>query len=392
MKKVLSLSMLFLLLFSLCVPVSSITIKEPQLEINAKSAVLIDANTGTVLYSLNKDTPLPPASVTKIMTLLLVFEAIEHENLKYDDTLTVSEHAASMGGSQVFLEPGEVMEVEELLKCVIIASANDAALTLAEHIAGSEEAFVDMMNKRAYELKMKNTHFENVTGLDDDVTDHLTTAYDIALMSRELIKHKKVSEYATIWIDTIRDGEFGLTNTNRLVRFYKGITGLKTGSTSKAGFCVSATAKRDGLELIAVIMGAESSDIRNACATKLLDYGFANYSIYQNEGANLGTIKVLGGTKDNVAIKFDSYNSLENKGNKNKITYETNINENIEAPVKKGDVVGEIKYMLNGEIIGKSEIYCIENINKISFWEFFIRILENFILKWYFFNKKSVEI
>lgn len=381
MKKVLSLSMLFLLLFSLCVPVSSITIKEPQLEINAKSAVLIDANTGTVLYSLNKDTPLPPASVTKIMTLLLVFEAIEHENLKYDDTLTVSEHAASMGGSQVFLEPGEVMEVEELLKCVIIASANDAALTLAEHIAGSEEAFVDMMNKRAYELKMKNTHFENVTGLDDDVTNHLTTAYDIALMSRELIKHQKVSEYATIWMDTIRDGEFGLTNTNRLVRFYKGITGLKTGSTSKAGFCVSATAKRDGLELIAVIMGAESSDIRNACATKLLDYGFANYSIYQNEGANLGTIKVLGGTKDNVAIKFDSYNSLENKGNKNKITYETNINENIEAPVKKGDVVGEIKYMLNGEIIGKSEIYCIENINKISFWEFFIRILENFILK-----------
>ena len=273
------------------------------------------------------------------------------------------------------------MEVEELLKCVIIASANDAALTLAEHIAGSEEAFVDMMNKRAYELKMKNTHFENVTGLDDDVTNHLTTAYDIALMSRELIKHQKVSEYATIWMDTIRDGEFGLTNTNRLVRFYKGITGLKTGSTSKAGFCVSATAKRDGLELIAVIMGAESSDIRNACATKLLDYGFANYSIYQNEGANLGTIKVLGGTKDNVAIKFDSYNSLENKGNENKITYETNINENIEAPVKKGDVVGEVKYILNGEIIGKSDIYCIENIDKITFWEFFIRILENFILK-----------
>ena len=391
MKKVLSLSMLFLLLFSLCVPVSSITIKEPQLEINAKSAVLIDANTGTVLYSLNKDTPLPPASVTKIMTLLLVFETIENGNLKYDDVLTVSEYAASMGGSQVFLEPGETMEVEELLKCVIIASANDAALTLAEHIAGSEEAFVDMMNKRAYELKMKNTHFENVTGLDDDVTDHLTTAYDIALMSRELIKHKKVSEYATIWMDTIRDGEFGLTNTNRLVRFYKGITGLKTGSTSKAGFCVSATAKRDGLELIAVIMGAESSNIRNACATKLLDYGFANYSIYQNTGADLGTIKVLGGTKDNVAIKFDSYNSLENKGNENKITYETNINENIEAPVKKGDVVGEVKYILNGEIIGKSDIYCIENIDKISFWEFFIRILENFILKWYFFNKKVLK-
>lgn len=380
MKKISFILIAFIVIFSLCTPVFSVQIQEPHLEINAKSAILMDANTGTVLYSLNKDTPLPPASVTKIMTLLLVFEAIEKGNLKYDDVLTVSEHASSMGGSQVYLEPGETMAVEELLKCVIIASANDAALTLAEHVAGSEEAFVVMMNKRANELGMKNTYFENVTGLDDNVVNHLTTSYDIALMSRELIKHKKVSEYATIWMDTIRNGEFGLTNTNRLVRFYKGITGLKTGSTSKAGFCVSVTAKRDGLELIAVIMGAESSDIRNAYATKLLDYGFANYSIFKNVGTEIGEIKVLKGKKDSVKIKFDTYISLENKGNENKIAYETTINESVTAPIKKGDVVGIINYKLNEEIIGKSDIYCIENIEKLSFWEYVFKILNNFIL------------
>lgn len=379
--RILSGIIMLMLVIMMCIPTSGIQIKEPQLEINAKSAVLIDANTGTVLYSLNKDTPLAPASVTKIMTLLLVFEAIEEGRLKYEDVLTVSENAASMGGSQVFLEPGETMQVEELLKCVIIASANDAALTLAEHTAGSEEAFVDLMNKRASELGMKNTHFENVTGLDDDVTNHLTTAYDIALMSRELIKYEKVSKYATIWMDTIRNGEFGLTNTNRLVRFYNGITGLKTGSTSKAGFCVSATAKRDGLELIAVIMGAESSDVRNSCATKLLDYGFANYSVYQNEGKDLGTIKVLGGSKDYVSIKFDDYNTLENKGNEDKITYEIVIDENAVAPIKKGDVVGKVNYFFNREIIGSSDIYCTETIDKISFWQYFLKVLYSFILK-----------
>ena len=380
MKKVSKLFLVVILVYSLSVPVFSISVKHPDLEIDAKSAVLLDANTGTVLYSLNKDMILPPASVTKVMTLLLTFEAIEKGNLKYDDILTVSEYAASMGGSQVYLAPGEAMSVDELLKCVIIASANDAALTLAEHIAGNEAEFVEMMNEKAKELKMKNTHFENVTGLDDDAINHLTTAYDIAIMSRELIKYKKVSQYATIWTDTIRNGEFGLTNTNRLVRFYKGITGLKTGSTSKAGFCVSATAKRGELELIAVIMGAESSDKRNACATKLLDYGFANYSIYQNIGKELGEIKVLCGKKDKVSIKFDTFTSLENKENINKISYETTINENVVAPIKKGDIVGSVNYKLNGEIIGKSDIYCTENIEKISFWEYVMKILNNFIL------------
>lgn len=378
MKRICSMFFLIILSVSMIIPVFSIEIKEPNLDLNVKSAVLMEAKTGTVLYSLNKDTMLPPASVTKIMTLLLVFEAIEEGKLSYADKLTVSENASSMGGSQVYLEPGEVMCVEELLKCVIIASANDAALTLAEHVGGSEDNFVYMMNERAKELGMKNTHFENVTGLDDEVINHLTTAYDIALMSRELIKHKKVSEYATIWMDTIRDGEFGLTNTNRLVRYYQGITGLKTGSTSKAGFCVSATAKRDGMELIAVIMGAESSDIRNSCATKLLDYGFANYSIYEDNNTDYGSVKVLGGVKNQANLNSETYTVLVPKGANKKINKEIEILESINAPIKKGEIIGKVKYISGGEIIGENNIYCSENIDKITFWEYFIRMLKNF--------------
>ena len=256
------------------------------LEVEAKSAVLMEVSTGKVLFEQNGQQPLAPASVTKVMTLLLIFEAIDKGIINYTDKLTVSENASSMGGSQIFLEPGEQMSVEDLLKSVIIASANDAAVTLAEHVGGSEEEFVRMMNKRASELNLTNTNFENVTGLDDTTINHLTCAKDIALMSRELIKYPKVSQYATIWMDTVRNGEFGLTNTNRLIRYYRGITGLKTGYTSGAGYCVSATARRGDLELIAVIMGAESSEIRNSCATKLLDYGFATYSIYQNHNNN----------------------------------------------------------------------------------------------------------
>lgn len=380
MKKVLSLVLFFIFVILACAPIYAVEVKNNQLNIEAKSAVLMDANTGEVLYSLNKDIMLPPASVTKIMTLLLVFEAIEQGSLKYTDVLTVSENASSMGGSQVFLEPGEQMSVEELLKCVVIASANDAALTLAEHVGGSEAVFVKMMNDRADSLGMKNTHFENVTGLDDDVTNHLTTAYDIALMSRELIKHKKVSEYATIWMDTIRDGEFGLTNTNRLIRYYKGITGLKTGSTSKAGFCISATAKRDGLELISVIMGADTSNIRNANAAKLLDYGFANYSVYKDEGKDYGEVKVLIGNKNTVNVKYSDYEVLVGKGKNNYVTKEFEISEELVAPIKIGDVVGKIKYLINGEIIGENNLYSDENVNKITFWEYFLEMLKKFIV------------
>ncbi|MBQ8914862.1 MAG: D-alanyl-D-alanine carboxypeptidase, partial [Clostridia bacterium] len=251
-------------------------------DVEAESAVLMEAKTGRVLYAKSADKALPPASVTKVMTLLLVMEEIDSGNMKLSDMISVSEYAASMGGSQVFLEAGEEMSLEDMLKSVVISSANDAAVALAEAVAGSEEAFVAKMNEKAAELSMKSTHFENVTGLDDDTKDHKMSAYDIAVASRELIcSHPSVLKYSSIWMDTIRGGEFGLSNTNRLIRFYKGATGLKTGSTSKAGFCISATAERDGMHLIAVIMGSETRDTRNEAAKKLLDHGFANYCIYE---------------------------------------------------------------------------------------------------------------
>ena len=293
-------SLLLVLVLVLACPVYAAVEDNIPFDVNADSAVLMDAATGTVLYAKNADSALPPASVTKIMTLLLFMEEVERGNIRLDEEISVSEYAASMGGSQVYLEPGETMAAEEMLKCVIIASANDGAVALAEKVAGSEEAFVALMNERAAELGMDNTHFENVTGLDDDTEKHLTSAYDIALMSRELISHETILKYSSIWMDTIRDGAFGLTNTNRLIRFYDGATGLKTGSTSKAGFCISATAQRDGMHLIAVIMGAPTRDIRNEAARQLLDYGFSKVSLYLHDGGDAGEIRVTGGTRETV--------------------------------------------------------------------------------------------
>lgn len=356
--------------------ISAVDIKATNLNLDVKSAILIDANTGTVLYKQNENERLAPASVTKIMTLLLVFEAIEKGVIKYDDMLTVSENAASMGGSQVFLEPGEEMSVDDLLKSVIIASANDAALTLAERVGGSEEAFVEMMNSRAKELGMLLTNFENVTGLDDDVKNHLTSAKDISLMSRELLKYEKVSEYATIWMDTIRNGEFGLSNTNKLVRFYNGVTGLKTGYTSGAGYCISASAKRGNLHLIAVIMGAESSQIRNAAASKLLDFGFANYSLYKDNSYSK-EINVYGGVKNLTTVKYDDCEILLNKGQDRKIEKEIILNEYLVAPIMKNEKVGKITYKIDGEIIGESDIICTETIEKMTFFQYFVRVLKN---------------
>lgn len=376
-KRIFICFMSFLIIFTSFVgTIYGIEVKESAFDLNVKSAILIDANTGTILYKQNENERLAPASVTKVMTLLLVFEAIDEGKLNYEDLITTSENASSMGGSQVFLEPGEEMTVNDLLKCVIVASANDAALTLAEHVGGSEESFVDMMNKRAKELGMDNTNFENVTGLDDDVKNHLTTAKDIAIMSRELLKHEKVCEYSTVWMDTIRDGEFGLTNTNRLVRFYKGVTGLKTGYTSGAGYCISASAKRDDLHLIAVIMGAESSKIRNDAATKLLDYGFANYSIYQSNSESM-EMDLHGGTKEKIEVKFNSFESLVGKGQGNKIEKEIQIGDYILAPIKKNEVIGKITYKLDGNIIGESDIISLETVDKITFWEYFIKVLKN---------------
>ena len=350
-----------------------------SLEINAKSAILMDAETGMVLYAKNASEALPPASVTKIMTLLLVAEAIRDGNIDLDDKVYVSANAASMGGSQIFIKEGEEFTVEELLKSTVIASANDAAVALAELISGTEDAFVERMNERALELGMKNTHFENATGLDDTVTNHLTSAYDIALMSRELIKHDTVTKYSNVWQDSIRNGEFVLTNTNRLVRYYDGCTGLKTGSTDKAGFCVSATAERDGMHLIAVVMGSETRDARNEAARAMLDFGFSAYALYTAPETDLEYADVLRGTSDKVLLCSSEFSKLVSKSDKKRIEKEFYIPENLTAPLRAGDVVGGVIYKLDGEEIGKSDVFVKEDVDEITVYNLFLRILRTML-------------
>lgn len=344
-----------------------------------RSAILMDAATGQVLYEQNADEALPPASVTKVMTLLLVMEAVDAGKISLSDTVTVSANAASMGGSQVYLKEGETMCVEEMLKCVVIASANDCAVALAEFVAGSEDSFVAAMNARAAELGMINTKFENTNGLDDTAINHVTSARDIAIMSRELISHPKILEYSGIWMDTIRDGSFGLTNTNRLVRFYPGCTGLKTGSTAKAKFCISATAERDGLSLICVIMAADTRDIRNTAAARLLDYGFANYSAYRAE-AGEQTVRVEGGTASECRVTYEGFTALIPKGRSGHVTAEVLIPETVTAPLAKGDEVGKIIYRLEGEEIGSVPVRVNEDLEKIGFGTLFCRMLAQFLL------------
>ncbi|MBR3879422.1 MAG: D-alanyl-D-alanine carboxypeptidase [Clostridia bacterium] len=352
-----------------------------DLSLECKSAILMEAGTGRVLYEQNADEALPPASVTKVMTLLLVMEAIEEGKISLEDTVRTSAHAASMGGSQIFWKEGEEMSVEDMVKSVVIASANDAACALAEHISGSEEAFVKRMNERARELGMENTSFENTNGLDDTAVNHLTSARDIAIMSRELIGHEKILEYSSIWMDTVRNGMFGLTNTNRLVRFYRGCTGLKTGSTSKAGFCVSATAERDGVSLICVIMGAESGDKRNAMAARLLDYGFANFGVYQYIPETINDLKVTGGISECVRVEAEGFSAVVEKGKVQRVEYRIELPESVCAPIKQGDRVGEIVFTIDGVEIGRSAILAAEEINKIGFFELWCRILAKFFLK-----------
>ena len=358
----------------------TIEICATEFDFTAESIILMEAETGTVLYEKNADTPLPPASVTKIMTLLLIMEALDQGRFELTDKVNISENAANMGGSQVYLEAGEQMCVDELIKCVVVASANDAAAALAEFCCGSEEAFVEQMNLRAKELGMINTHFENTNGLDDTTTAHLMSARDIAIMSRELLKHKKIFDYTNIWMDTIRDGSFGLTNTNRLIRFYKGANGLKTGSTSKAGFCISATAKRDDMQLIAVIMASPTRDDRNSTAVKLLDYGFSQYAFYQDTGKELDntTISVKKGLVDTVTIAVaDPIKKLINKTDKGKIEKTITLYDNLQAPVEKGQKVGQILYTLNGENIGSVDILAQNSVEKIKFTELFKIALKN---------------
>ncbi len=350
-------------------------------EFDCKSVILMEANTGKIIYTQNADEALPPASVTKVMTLLLVMEAIDEGKIKLDDMVSVSERAASMGGSQIFLEVGEQMSVEDMLKSVIIASANDAACALAEFCEGSEAAFVEKMNKKATELGMKNTHFENTNGLDDTAENHVTSARDIAIMSRELIKHEKILEYSSIWMDTVRGGAFGLTNTNRLVRYYQGCTGLKTGSTDKAGFCISATAERGGVSLICVVMGAPTRDIRNNIATTLLDRGFAKYEMYSSEGDSIEHVRILGSRNRYAALEYPEFTYLADKGTSSKITKNLVLNENICAPLTKGDVVGEVRYMLDGKQIGSVDVTVCDDVERIGYYTLIFRAFSRFFLK-----------
>ena len=358
MKRLLSLFLCVSLFFSI-----TVYAEEPSLDLSAKSAILMEASTGTILFEKASHEALPPASVTKIMTMLLVMEALDNGQYTLDDKVSVSEFAASMGGSQVFLEPNEQMSVHDLLKAVAVASGNDAAAALAEFTAGSHDAFVTKMNERAKQLGMNDTHFVNCNGLDAD--GHVTSAHDIALMSRELMKHPKIFEYTTIWMDSLRDGAFGLVNTNKLVRFYQGATGLKTGSTSVAGFCISATAKRDGMDLIAVVMGSPTSKERFADASKMLDYGFANYGICNTlvKEDELSPITLKKGVKETVDIGLaDGFSLLMKKAEIANMEKKITLPESINAPITKNHKVGTVEFFSNGNSVGKCDIVAKEDI------------------------------
>lgn len=365
-----------------CAPLLTYAVNVEAPQTDCKSAVLMEVSTGTILYEKNADEALPPASVTKVMTLILVMEAIEEGKIKLSDMVTASAYACSMGGSQIYLKEGEQMSVKDMLKSVVIASANDAAVALAEHIAGSEETFVQMMNEKGKELGLTSTNFENTNGLDDTAINHVTSARDIAIMSRELLKYPKITDYSSIWMDTIRDGAFGLTNTNRLVRFYKGATGLKTGSTAKAGFCITATAERDGMGLICVIMGAETRDIRNAAAVSLLDWGFANYAVYVNQGRQFNSLRVLGGISPNCNVSCSEFRMVLKKNEREHVIVREFLPPTVSAPVQKGTAIGNISYILNGNEIGRSEICVDETVERISFGKIVYRLLCKMIFSW----------
>ena len=347
---------------------------------NCKSALLMEAKTGAVLYAHNENSSASPASVTKIMTLLLVMEALDSGALSLDEEISISQNASSMGGSQVFLKEGERMSAEELIKCTVIASANDAAVALAERVSGSVDAFVKDMNKRASELEMVNTHFDNPTGLDDTTDDNYTSAMDIAVMSRELLKYPIITKYSSMWQDSIRDGEFTLTNTNRLVRYYDGCNGLKTGSTDKAGYCISASAKRGDMQLVAVVMGADTRDNRNEIARELLDLGFANYTVYTEGEATVESVPVYGGKVDSATVYSRPFSAIINKADLSKISKLYNIPDHLIAPLGSSAAVGEIVFEIGGKRVGKTEIFVKDGIEKIGVWGIFGQILSKAVL------------
>ena len=353
--------------------------------LSAKSAILMEVSTGTVLMEHNPDEKLSPASITKVMTILLTFEALDSGKIALEDKVTASQNASSKGGSQIWLKEGEVMTVHELLKATIIASANDACTALGEYIAGDEISFVAMMNEKAKELKMNNTSFENCSGLDDNVTNHYSTARDVAIMSRELIKHEKVKEYTTIWMDTLRNGETQLVNTNRLIRYYDGATGLKTGTTSKAGYCVTATAQREGMELVAVVLGSDNSSERFEDAKKMLSWGFSNYAIYQPkiDKTLITDVTVLYGEQETIKpIVKNPEPILISKNLKDKIEQRVDMCIDVEAPVEKNQTLGKVYFEIDGEKVGECSILNEKKVKRRSIW--FV-----FSLLWSSFTKKS---
>ena len=345
-------------------------VRAANLDVAAKSAVLMDVETGTVLYEQNAHEALAPASVTKVMTMLLIMESIDSGKIHWEDTVTASEAAAAKGGSQIFLKVGETMTVSDMVKSIAVSSANDCACAMAEHLAGSESAFVEQMNARAKELGMHDTNFVNCTGLDDDpaAKDHKTSAYDIALMSRELLKnHPDIKKFTTIWMDTVRNGAFGLSNTNKMVRFYSGCTGLKTGFTSGAGYCLSASAQRDGLELIAVVMGSETSKARFAACKGMLDYGFANFALYTpalQEGASV-PVK-LGHAASVAAVPTESASLLVDKGQRGSITTEIVLEESVMAPVSQGQRLGELTIKSGEQILARIPLVAAHPVTRLS--------------------------
>lgn len=367
-----------LLIVVIILPCSFLSFAEGEIDIKAKSAVLMDASTGEVLFPLNENEKAYPASVTKIMPLLLFMEAIDSGKMSLTDMVTASNNAAGKGGSQIWLKEGEAMSVDDLLKATAIGSANDACTALGEHIAGSEEAFVKMMNERAAELGMKNTHFVNCSGLDDDTTEHLTTAYDIALMSKELLSHERIKTYTTVWMDSLRDGATQLVNTNKLVRFYKGTTGLKTGTTSKAGHCLSASAERDGLHLIAVVLGASSSTDRFESAKAMLNWGFANFETVTPEidTASFNDVRVLRGTIRSIKPVITGVKPLTLKsGQKSKIETSVEICENVEAPVEENQVLGTVTLKIGSEVINEYKLVSENAVEKTKINHIMLRFL-----------------
>ena len=350
-----------------------------DLEIPAKSAILMDMATGTILYEQNSHAALPPASVTKVMTMLLIMEAIDSGTIGWEDMVTASDNAASKGGSQVYLKAGETMTVSDMLKAIAVSSANDCACAMAEHLAGSEKAFVDNMNQRASQLGMGDTLFLNCTGLDDDpeAKDHKTSAHDIALMSRELmLHHPDIKKYTTIWMDTLRNGTFGLSNTNKLVRFYSGATGLKTGFTASAGYCLSATAQRDGMELIAVVMGAETSADRFSACKSMLDYGFANFALITPELPEEAIVPVRLGTAPAIKAVASKQNGiLIDKAQKGQISTRMELEPEVTAPVSMGQRLGTLEILAGDQVIAQIPLLAETAVGRVTWGDLFQKFL-----------------